>query len=456
MINDVKSFKTITYNKELVGNIGHCLAQPYDVISRELLDQYYSQCPYNVVRLTLNRKSDSDTDKDNRYTRALEIFKSWKDKRVLVESKTPLFWAYEQEFKLRDEGSLSGGKTKEITKKLNGFIGLVKLHDYSEKAILPHEKVLKGPLEDRIKLIETTKMQFEYIYGIYNDPSKRIDTILEKSRKDKPFVDYYESFVGVTHRLWKIEDKSSISSISKVVNNKKIYIADGHHRYAAMLEVRNRMRKRYPDAGPNAPWEYIIMYLVNFNNDGLSILPTHRVLHDLDISRIKELNTKIEEYFHVKSYPFHNGEEEKARLKWLHDLKEKYPGEHKFGAYIKKIKRYYLLTLKDSEAYEELVDLPYSSVWKLLDVNIINTLILRNILGLTEAELSGQTSITYVKDIKEAISSVNKGINQVALILNPPSLKDIVTVAENGEKMPRKATYFYPKPLSGLVFYRIV
>ncbi|RKX81941.1 MAG: hypothetical protein DRP57_10975 [Spirochaetes bacterium] len=456
MLNEVKPFKTLTYNPEIVGNIGYCLAQPYDVISEELLDQYYKQCPYNIVRLTLNRENDSDTEKDNRYTRALKIFESWKNKQVLTESGMPLFWAYEQEFALYDEWAVSEGKAKKIKKKLNGFIGLVKLRDYSERAILPHEKVLEKPLEDRIKLIETTKMQFEYIWGIYNDRESRVDAILEKSRKDKPFINYYEDLNGVTHRLWKIEDRDLINSISRVVDNSKIYIADGHHRYQAMLEIRNRMRKKYPNAGPDAPWEYIIMYLVNFNNEGLTILPTHRVLHDLDIKRIKDLNIKIEEFFHVKSYPFHNGEEEKARLRWLHDLKGKEQGEHKFGAYIKKIRRYYLLTLKDSEAYKELIDLPYSSVWKLLDVNIINTLILRNIVGLTEAELSAQTYISYIKDIKDAIASVNSGENQVALILNASTLNDIVTLAENGEKMPRKATYFYPKPLSGLVFYKIV
>jgi len=456
MLNEVKPFKALTYNPEIVGNIGYCLAQPYDVISEELLGQYYKQCPYNIVRLTLNKKNDSDTEKNNRYTRALKIFKSWKERGVLAESRTPLFWAYEQEFTLQDEWAVSNGKAEQIKKKLNGFIGLVKLHDYEERAILPHEKVLKKPLEDRIRLIETTEMQFEYIWGIYNDRENWVDAVLEKSRKDKPFVNYYEDLSGVTHRLWKIEDKAIINSISRVVNNDKIYIADGHHRYEAMLEIRNRMRIKYPNAGPDAPWEYIIMYLVNFNNDGLTVLPTHRVLHNLDIKRIKDLNTKIEEFFHVKSYPFHNGEEGKARLRWLHDLKEKDQGEHKFGAYIKKIRRYYLLTLKDSEAYKELVDLPYSPVWKLLDVNIINTLILRNIIGLTEAELSAQTYISYVKDIKDAIMSVNNRENQVALILNAPNLNDIVTVAENGEKMPRKATYFYPKPLSGLVFYRIV
>ncbi len=449
IVNEVLPFKAISYNPAVIGNIGHCLAQPYDVVSEELVERYYSQCPYNVIRLTLNKKMVSDNETTNRYTRARAIFDDWMRKGVLIESEKPLFWAYEQEFTVPD------GKDMGVKKVLDGFIGLVRLRDYSERAILPHEKVLKKPLEDRIKLAETTKVQLEYIWGIYNDNNMLVDNMLQEKKDRKLFVDYYDEPDGVTHRLWKVEDKADIELIKSTLGGRKIYLADGHHRYQAMLEVRNRMRKLYPNAGPNAPWEYIIMYLVNMKNAGLTILPTHRLLHDLKINNLDGLSNRIEKYFHVKSYPFHNGEEKKARADCLEDLKKTGSEEHKFCAYIKKINRYYLLKLKNSEAYERLIDMPYSSDWKLLDVNIINTLLFRKILGLTEDSLSDQTNITYVKDINGALMSVRQGKSQVALILNSPELKDIINVAGNGERMPRKATYFYPKPLSGLVFYRI-
>ena len=220
-----------------------------------------------------------------------------------------------------------------------------------------------------------------------------------------------------------------------------------------MLTIRDRMRARFPAAGPDAPWEYIMMFLVNSEHEGLTILPTHRMLHDIRVESIFKLGADILEHFHVKKYVFRDGDEAEVRKRWLRDLRDVGSGEHKFGAYIANTSGYYLLTLRDEEAYEELVKLDNSSEWKLLDVNILNTLILDRILGITEEELSLSTSISYTKDVDEALEKVRSGEIQVALILNPTALHDVITIAENDEKMPRKSTHFYPKPVSGLVFY---
>jgi uncharacterized protein (DUF1015 family) len=235
----------------------------------------------------------------------------------------------------------------------------------------------------------------------------------------------------------------------------KIYIADGHHRYQAMLTIRDRMRALYPQAGPEAPWEYIMMFLVNSEHEGLTILPTHRLLHDLDLTRrsLADLNLAIQEHFHVKSYPFNGGNDASVRRRWLRDLRDVELGLHKFGALIAGLNRYFLITLRDAEAYEELVDLPSSSAWKMLDVNILNALILNRIIGITEEELAAQINVEYTKDADEALEAVRAGRMQVALILNPTRLQDIFTIAENRERMPRKSTHFYPKPLSGLLFF---
>jgi len=445
IVNEVKPFRAIHYNPDFVGDIGKCLSEPYDVISDEDLEEYYRQCSFNVVRLILNKELPGDDENNNRYTRSRDTFRRWLEKGVLTEIDKPVYWVYEQKYKLPH------GEEKMV----RGFIGRVKLRNYDEGRILPHEKILKKPLEDRIKLISTARMQFEYIWGMYQDPAFRIDEILKGYEDEKPFVDFFEKKTGVNHKLWVMEDGDELSEINSFFDDKKIYIADGHHRYQATLQVRDMMRKLYPNAGPDAPWEYIIMFLVNTESGGITVLPTHRLLHDIEVKDVKKLASCIDRYFHVKSYPFSPDGEKKARERWLHALMREEKGEHKFGAYINRMNRYYLLTLKDTEAYEELVDLPYSSEWKLLDVNILNSLVLKRILGLTEEELSSQEHVRYTKDIDEAIESVRRGKNQIALILNPPSVQDIITIAEKGEKMPRKATYFYPKPLSGLVFYSI-
>lgn len=196
-----------------------------------------------------------------------------------------------------------------------------------------------------------------------------------------------------------------------------------------------------------------MMFLVNSEHEGLTILPTHRLIDGVRVESLKQLGLDIMEYFHVRKYSFRDGDEEAVRRRWLRDLRDVAPGEHKLGAYFTNTNGYYLLTLRDEEAYEELVDLPYSSTWKLLDVNILNTLVLEKILGITEEQLDAGKNLTYTKDLDDALERTRAGEFQVALALNPSGLEDVIAIAENGERMPRKSTHFYPKPVSGLVFY---
>jgi uncharacterized protein (DUF1015 family) len=442
-VNDVRPFRALHYDPAAVPDLGLCLSQPYDVISPAQQEAYYLQHPQNVIRLILNRIEPGDGEAENRYTRARGLLGQWTAEGILHPTRAPSFWVYEQEFDLPEIGR----------RKVRGFIGAVRLRDYAERRVLPHEKVLKGPLEDRIRLTEVTNTQFEYIWSLYQDSAYVIDDILEDQERSAPILDYHEESTGVAHRLWRLTDPGTCEIISRTVNRLKIYIADGHHRYQTMLTIRDRMRRLHPDAGPDAPWEFIMMFLVNAEHEGLTILPTHRMLHTLKVEGIFRLGAAILEHFHVKKYSFRDGDEPEVRRRWLRDLRAVEAGDHAFGAYIVNTSGYYLLTLKDREAYEQLVDIDFSSAWKLLDVNILNTLILEKILGITEEELSLQTNITYTKDADEALARVRSGEIQVALILNPTALRDVITIAENDERMPRKSTHFYPKPVSGLVFY---
>jgi uncharacterized protein (DUF1015 family) len=445
-VNEVRPFRALHYDPQKIEDIGLCLAQPYDVISPQQQEAYYRQHPCNVIRLILNREKPGDDEQDNPYTRAANHLSQWRAEGVLRETVRPSYWVYEQIFDIPEIGP----------KRVKGFIGLVRLQDYAERRILPHEKIMTRPLEDRVQLMRTTQTQFEYIWSIYQDRAYVIDNILDETEKQQPIIDFYERSTFVHHRMWRLLDPEDCRIISQTMDHLKIYIADGHHRYQALLDIRDEMRRRYPEAGPDAPWEFIMMFLVNSEHEGLTVLPTHRTLHDLQVSNLSDLHLSILEHFHVKSYSFSGDNDRQARKRWLRDLRDTEPGVHKFGALITKMSRYFLITLKDSEAYEEMVDLPFSSEWKLLDVNILNTLILQRIIGLTEGELSAQTNVSYTKDLDAALQSVRDGSVQVALILNGTRLQDIITIAENNERMPRKSTHFYPKPLSGLLFYHMV
>jgi uncharacterized protein (DUF1015 family) len=443
-INDVRPFRALHYDPTVVPDVGRCLSQPYDVISPALQDAYYGQDPHNVVRLILGKTEPGDNETENRYTRARDFLARWLDDGTLRRTARPSFWVYDQEFSLPEAGR----------RRIRGFIGLVKLRDYEERRILPHEKVIQGPLEDRIKLTEATATQFEYIVGLYRDRGVTIDNVIYEQAKETPIVDFVEEPIGVRHRMWRITEAEPCAAVMRTMARQMIYVADGHHRYQTMLTIRDRMRARHPEAGPDAPWEYIMMFLLNSEHEkDLTILPTHRMLHGIKVESLYQLGVSILEHFHVKKYPFHEDNELEVRSRWLRDLHNVAPGEHKFGAYVVNTVGYYLLTLRDEEAYEELVKLDFSSVWKLLDVNILNTLILEQILGITEEQLNLATNISYTKDVDEAIAKVHTGEIDVALVLNSTNLGDVLAIAENNERMPRKSTYFYPKPVSGLVFY---
>jgi uncharacterized protein (DUF1015 family) len=443
MSNDVRPFITLHYNPEKVDNIGLCLTQPYDVISHDQKEMYYNQHEYNVIRFILGKKFHSDTESGNQYTRARDYLKQWKELEILQTTTHPSYWVYEQEFEL------PGAERK----KVKGFIAKVRLHDYDEMAILPHEKVMKNPIEDRMRLTKITNTQFEYIWGLYRDKSYTIDTILDKAEEKDAILDYYEMPYNVRHRLWRLTEPESCTQIFDAMKNHKIYIADGHHRYATMLSIRDEYRKKYPDAGPDAPWEFIMMFLVNTKHEGLTILPTHRLIHSLQISHWDNILKNIETYFDMAVYSFNEKNEDEVKKKWLSDIRTNNKGEHTFGLFLKNQKQFLLLTLKDINAYEALIKPDCSPEWKYLDVNIVNFLLLQKIFGISEEQFLLNTNIKYTIDAHAAVSEVKRGNMQAVVILNATHLDDVIRISDNREIMPRKSTFFYPKPVSGLVMY---
>jgi uncharacterized protein (DUF1015 family) len=442
--NDVKPFKALCYNPKKIDNLGLCLSQPYDVISPSQQDAYYAQHQFNVIRLILNRIEKTDTDANNRYTRARETLGAWKKEAILVHSERPAFFAYEQSFKLPGN----------ISKNLTGYIGLVRLADYEEGRVLPHEKVLKRPVEDRISLTMTTGTQFEYIWGLYRDPDKKIDGILAGEKgKGTPLLDFEEAKTRVRHRLYRVTEPEKCHVIEETMKDKQIYIADGHHRYQTMLTVRDEMRKKYPDAGPDAPWEYIMMFLVNTVDPGLVILPTHRLLYGVSETVLNELVAECAKYFTVTRLPFEKNDRNDVQARWLVALEK--AAQPAFGIAIQNNSEFVLIELKEIKAYKKLITEKATETWQLLDVNVLNILILQKIAGITEEMMSLQKNIEYVKDADEALARVASGEMQAAFILKGTPLEAVLAVAAAGEKMPRKSTFFYPKPLSGLVFFEM-
>ncbi len=450
--NDVRPFKAIHYNPDRVEEIGQCLSQPYDVINPEQQSAYYEQHELNVVRLILNRERPEDNQRSNRYTRASNYLRDWVKKGILKTSRAPSFWIYDQDYET-SPGSRSS---------IRGFIGIVRLRDFEEGCVIPHEKVMKGPIEDRMRLAKSTETQFESIWGFYQDPSTNIDSVLETVCRSGPSLDYLEkpfddSGSPVRHRLWNCQDTELCRTIKQRMKQLKIYIADGHHRYHTMLTLRDekRKQKKTSDAGP---WEYILMWLVNASSNVITIRPYHRMIHSVDPARPQTLMSYLERYFTIKSFPDLNvNGDSRVRDEWLRELRASGEKTHTFGVMLSGENGLFTVALKNDEAYLREVDSQQapspSDAWKLLDVNILNSLVLRNGLGITEKRLSDQTNVTYTHRASEAIERVGNGEMQMAFFLNPTKLEEVITLSQNDEVLPRKSTFFYPKAVSGLAFY---
>jgi uncharacterized protein (DUF1015 family) len=444
-INDVRPFRAEHYNPEKIRDIGLCLSRPYDVISPSEQDEYYGQHPYNVVRLILNKIASTDTDADNRYTRSRDLLEAWRREQAIVSYRRPSFWVYEQDFQVE------GLPHRHVI----GFIGLVRLQDYETGRILPHENIIRAPLEDRIRLTRTTQTQFEYIWSMYPDPELTVDKILATSDRDIQVIDHAEKTTHFQHRLWRLVNPEQCAAVAQAVSQRRIYIADGHHRYQTMLTIRDEMRKLHPDAGPDAPWEFIMMYLVSANQEGLTTIGTHRMLTGLPPVSEQTIRDAVKLGFLVRAYSFGGDDELEAREMWLRELRNADPRDHKFGVALKDVNTYYLLELDEKRATRLVEGEGGSLTLRLLDVSLLKSVIFKMLLGLGDDQIQPQVTVHYTPKVQVAIEKVRSGEMQSAWILNHTGLDEIMTVADNREKMPQKSTHFYPKPLSGLVFFNM-
>lgn len=449
MKNKIIPFKGIRYNLKMFNSPEEFVCWPYDIINKKQQNEFYKKSKYNIIRLALGKERKNDDEKNNKYTRAAKYFDEWFKKGILIQEPKESFYIYRQKY------TVPGTKEK---KELFGFIGLIKLRDYSDKVILPHEDVLKKPLEDRFKLTVATKIQMSAIYGLYKDKANNIDNLLDDYMRKKRALITYKETSDMIHKIWKIDDEIMIKNIQSIINNKIIYIADGHHRYQTMLNFREYYRKKYniPD-NVEHPVDYILMFFVNSEHQGLTILPTHRLLYNLGEMKLKSMLKHIKDYFNLEVFTFKNKQEEQIKqAEWLQKLKNAPKDIHSFGIYVKNVKRYFLLTLQNKDAYLEMGDVDKSKTWKSLDVSIIHTLLIDHILHLTKKDISNQIYIDYTKDVSDAINKVKHDKYQAAIILNPTKIDEILKIAENGEKMPQKSTYFYPKILTGFVFNKML
>lgn len=417
---EIRAFKALRFDTEKAGEISELVCPPYDIISEEQRRQYLERNPYNIIRLELPKGSDP-------YNDAAGVLDDWMEKGILRRDEKDAVYLYEEEFSVNGE-----------IKKFKGCIVRVKLEEFSKGIVLPHEETLSKAKEDRFNLMKATNCNFSQIYSLYMDPQHVITERLDRLSLTAPINELTDS-EGVTHRLWAVTDKQEISEIVKAFADKKLYIADGHHRYETALNYRNYCRE---NGIVNEADDYVMMMLVDMEHPGLVVLPTHRLVRDLPDFDRQKLLEGCRKYFDI----IEESDITTAEMK----LKALYDEGKKAFAFYSGSGSYSLMVLRELSATAKLLP-DKSRALRELDVTVLHTLVLEKIFGIDAENMAKQINLTYVKQFKDAIAAVDNGKAQCAFILNPTRVTEIRDVAAAGEKMPQKSTYFYPKLITGLV-----
>jgi uncharacterized protein (DUF1015 family) len=402
-------FRSLRYAVDRVP-IGKVVTQPYDKISAKMQERYYALHPNNVVRIVCGAPGPDDSPSNNVYTRAAAYLKQWRETGILQQLPEAAFFIYFQRF------TVPGGGEVRVRK---GFVGVGQLEDYAAKIIFPHERTLTGPKKDRLELLRHTRTQFEQIFMLYEDPERRIDGIMDEATR-RPADIHIRDEYDVEHMMWTLLDREKGSFIQSQMLDKKLIIADGHHRYETALAYREEMHGQKGS-------DRIPMTFFNMHSPGLTILPTHRVLSNLPGFDPATLFERAGEFFELSKGErvtigvFTRGELISLQLKPDLDLARLMPD----------------LSEKQRE----------------LDVVILHRLIIEKCLGITEEAVKRESCISYVRERDEAVNAVRSGNAQVAFLLNPTRLDQMRDIAYEGGVMPQKSTDFYPKVLSGLTMY---
>ena len=432
----IAPFRGIRYNAHKVGDLSKVVTQPYDRIGPELQEEYYALHPYNLVRLIQGRKHEDDTADQNVYTRAREYYQAWIDAGYLQREGKQALYVYHQTFTLPD-GSQRTRKA---------FVAALRLVDFSEEIVLPHERTLSGPKIDRLNLMRATAFDFEQIFMLYPDAENRINALLDAETAGKvPDEDVEELFEkDVRQQLWVVDDADVVASVmGEMAPKTGLIIADGHHRYETALNYRNEMRAKHPEAPANAAFNWVMICFVSMDDPGLVILPTHRLIYGYKAKTTSQILDGAGRYFEVT--PLAGRDElEKA-------LSQATGEDRRLGFYDG---RYFLLRLISRVSMDELVP-ERAAEWRQLDVSILHELLIERVMGITKKQVEAKEHLDYYRNLDEALARVDSGEGTCVFILNPTRIGEVKACSDRGEKMPQKSTDFYPKMISGMVMMDI-
>jgi uncharacterized protein (DUF1015 family) len=411
---EIRPFRAVRYT-EKAGSYENLITQPYDKIDSDMQRKYHEKSLYNYCRLTLPME-------ENRYEIAKQRIRQWMNEGILKKDKEPAIFVYEQEFELF-------GKTYTRT----GFIAALRLHPYVENKVLPHEITHKGPKIDRLNMLRATQKNLETGFLLYPDPEKITINLFARITKTDPLIDVKDS-LNVRNLIWKLTDPKKIKLVQEAVRDKQFVIADGHHRYETAIAYRDERRKQEGWTEDSA-FNFRMSYMVPIQDEGLIVLPTHRLLKKIDLT--DDILQKFKKFFKVSKID--------SNPEALRSFLESQKTKHAFCAYDGK--RSYGLLLENEKTVSPFMDAAWSDEYRSLDVTILRDVIFRVIMNTGKLKIDEE--ILYVRWIKNALEKVDKGEAKLAFLVNPTTPEMVLKLAQNNERMPEKSTDFYPKMVSG-------
>ena len=431
-------FRGTLYNMNKINSLADIVAPPFDVISKEEQENYHRCHPNNITWLTLGKTNENDTNNNNPFTRAADYLKTWLSEKILVQDETPAYYLTSHAFLYED---------KPITR--YGLTALVGLEPFEKGVVLPHEKTFSNIKSQRLELLKACKTNLSSIFSLYSDNENRIlNTLKGAILEKKPDFDFIDKN-NHKHCLWRITDNGVTRYVSEAMKNKTIFIADGHHRYETALKYREWLRATSSDFNGRHPANYVMMYLCSMEDPGLIILPAHRMLKEIPESLRASIIPNASQYFDITTFSFDRNGKIHATREFISTLKLK-SSSNCIGVFMKDRPELYLLTLKPNVMKHKFGDeLPESL--RNIDVTVLTRLIFMELLGFDQARLDNEKLIGYSSITEEAIDTVAAGKYDITFILNPTRIEQVRSIAENGLIMPRKATYFYPKVITGQV-----
>jgi uncharacterized protein (DUF1015 family) len=415
---DVQPLNALHYDPSFVGSLAEVTSPPYDVIDPQQRARLLERSPFNVVAVDLPKATDEGQDP---YAAAGQLFESWQLQGALVRDSQPAIWAHAQQYTGPD------GQTR--TRR--GFFCRVRVEGYGPGKVRPHERTHPGPKEDRLKLMRATRANLSPIFSLFSDPAGAAWRALEPATATEPWGEVTDG-EGTVHRLWRVTDPETITAVQQATKDAELLIADGHHRYETAATYAE-------EVGGEGPHRYMLMCLVALEDPGLTVFPTHRLVRGLDRDRQEALRDALKRDFEIEEAPL----EEIAPRPGTGPLELGYMDSHH--------QKPYRLRLKSQAIADEALP-GFSDAYRQLDTGVLEALLLKGPLGLTDEDISHLNDFFYARSTEEAVAMVQAGEYDLAFFMRPTPVSQVRDVAASGENMPPKSTFFYPKLLTGLLF----